>query len=162
MNVSYDARVDALYMKLIPGQHEVRTQAIDDDIALNFDKADRLVGIEVLDASKRLDLGVLFPVDVSKGSSRLRTPTLRARVAEEPIDWDQLIEPLLARKEAGVPVRTLERGAKNWVEEVGEDYVVMRRDKTGNTVKITRRALEGSLKSMLSVTRAILNLYLSR
>ena len=51
MNISYDVKVDALYIKFIPGRHQVQTRNIDSDIALDFDEADRLIGIEVLDAS---------------------------------------------------------------------------------------------------------------
>jgi len=39
----------------------VITHNVDEDIALDFDAQERLVGIEVLDASKRLDLKHLLP-----------------------------------------------------------------------------------------------------
>ncbi|MDA1347774.1 MAG: DUF2283 domain-containing protein [Chloroflexi bacterium] len=68
MNIAYDAEVDALYLKLSPGRHEVSTTSIDEDIALDFDELDRLVGIEVLDASKRVDLGYLLPAEVTAAS----------------------------------------------------------------------------------------------
>ncbi len=64
MKLSYDASVDALYIKLNEGIHQVETKHVDEDIALDFDEEDRLVGIEVLDASKRLDLGALLPIAV--------------------------------------------------------------------------------------------------
>ena len=69
MNISYDVKVDALYIKLIPGDQRVQCRNVDDDIALNFDDLDRLVGIEVLDASKRLDLPSLFPIEVASSPS---------------------------------------------------------------------------------------------
>ena len=56
MEISYDPKVDAIYIKLIRGKHQVITHNVDEDIALNLDVAGRMVGIEVLDASKRLDL----------------------------------------------------------------------------------------------------------
>ena len=62
MEISYDPRVDAVYIKLISGKHQVITHNVDDDVALDFDAQERLVGIEVLDASKRLDLNYLLPV----------------------------------------------------------------------------------------------------
>ena len=68
MNIAYDVKVDALYITLIPGNHKVQTQHIDEDIALDFDEPDRLVGIEVLDASRRLELNSLFPIRVSNSS----------------------------------------------------------------------------------------------
>ena len=56
MKISYDSTIDALYIKLVLGSHVLETRQIDHDINLDFDSSDRLVGIEVLDASKRLDL----------------------------------------------------------------------------------------------------------
>ena len=156
MNISYDSKVDALYIKILPGQYEVETRTVDDDIALDFDETDRLVGIEVLDASRRVDLAYLLPVDAESPVADSATRGQASSPASKPIDWDKLVDELLARKEAGKPVETLNRGYKNWVEEVGDDYVVVRRDKTGNTVKITRRQLEGPTKAMLAVTGAIL------
>ena len=65
MKISYDIRVDALYIKLVPGQHMVTTKTVDGDIALDFDESNRLAGIEILGASKRLDLHDLFPVEMT-------------------------------------------------------------------------------------------------
>lgn len=62
MNVTYDTRYDLLYIKLSEGTHEVTTQRVNEDIALDFDEAGRLVGIEVLSASEHLDLSRLLPV----------------------------------------------------------------------------------------------------
>ena len=61
MKIYYDEKVDAIYIKLIPGKRQVTTRNVDDDIALNLDAKKRLVGIEVLDVSKRLDLKHLLP-----------------------------------------------------------------------------------------------------
>ena len=149
MNVSYDAKVDALYIKLLPGEHEVETRQVDDDIALNFDEMDRLVGIEVLDASKRLDLRSVLPVGVTKHSndSKSLSPTLSMALSKA--HWDKLKRELIRRKEAGEPVETLEQHSKNWIEEVGEDYVVVRRDQKGNQCKITRSELEDGTRDSL-------------
>ncbi|MBM3948570.1 MAG: DUF2283 domain-containing protein [SAR202 cluster bacterium] len=56
MKISYDAKVYALYIQLTPGKQRVQCRDVDEDISLDFDEQDRLVGIEVLDASRRLDL----------------------------------------------------------------------------------------------------------
>ena len=128
MKISYDAKVDAVYIKLLPGAHSVETRHVDDDIALNLDADGRLVGIEVLAASNRLDLRYLFP-----------DQTLARN------DWDRLRLELVRRKAARIPVETQQRGYKNWIEDVGETYVVLRRDRgKGRTIKITQRQLEGA------------------
>ena len=43
----------------------VTTKTVDGDIALDFDESNRLAGIEILGASKRLDLHDLFPVEMT-------------------------------------------------------------------------------------------------
>ena len=151
MYITYDSHVDAVYIKLIPGRHRVITVNVDDDIALNLDEEDRLVGIEVLDASKRLELSSLLPVEAT---SYVYEPDSISQNSSEDSDWDKLKRELRRRKEAGVPVETLHRHWKNWVEEIGEDYVVVRRDRTGRTLKITRAAFEGGAWEW-AITRAM-------
>ncbi len=150
MKISYDIRVDALYIKLVPGQHMVTTKTVDGDIALDFDESNRLAGIEILGASKRLDLHDLFPVEMTNfanGHEFLSQDSSES-------DWGKLKNELQRRKKAGIPVKTLKRHWKNWIEEIGEDYVIVRRDKTGRTLKITRRAFEGGAWEWV-ITRAL-------
>ena len=59
MKISYDAEVDALYIRLIEGTHECRTLRLNEEIALNIGPAETLVGIEVLDARQVLGRGQL-------------------------------------------------------------------------------------------------------
>ncbi len=51
MKISYDKEVDAAYIKLIEGEEQCRTLRLNDDIALNIGKGEKLIGIEILDAS---------------------------------------------------------------------------------------------------------------
>ena len=53
MKISYDHEVDALYIRF--KETTVTTKHIEDGIALDYDAADCLAGIEILDARKRLD-----------------------------------------------------------------------------------------------------------
>ena len=53
MKVSFDREVDALYIRF--KETTVTTKHLDDGIALDYDEAGRLAGIEILDAMKRLD-----------------------------------------------------------------------------------------------------------
>jgi len=59
MKISYDPEIDALYIRLIEGQHECRTVRLNEEIALNIGPAEILVGIEVLDAKQVLGKGQL-------------------------------------------------------------------------------------------------------
>lgn len=54
MRISYDPEVDALYVRLVEGQHECRTVNLTDEVTLNIGPGELLVGIEILDASQML------------------------------------------------------------------------------------------------------------
>ena len=57
MKISYDPEVDALYIRLLDGPHECRTVRLNEEIALNIGPAEKLVGIEILDAKQVLGRG---------------------------------------------------------------------------------------------------------
>ena len=59
MKISYDVEIDALYIRLIEGKHECRTVRLNEEIALNIGKGEKLVGIEILDAKEVLSAGKL-------------------------------------------------------------------------------------------------------
>lgn len=59
MKISYDKEIDALYIRLIDGNHECRTLNINKDISLNLGESETLVGIEILDAKENLGDGKL-------------------------------------------------------------------------------------------------------
>ena len=58
------------------------------------------------------------------------------------MSWAKTRIELLRRKAAGEPVRTPVRGVKNWIDEVGPDYVVVRSALTERPRKITARQIE--------------------
>ena len=51
MKISYDAEVDALYIRLLDGEYQCRTLRLTDEVSLNLGPGEELVGIEILDAS---------------------------------------------------------------------------------------------------------------
>ena len=53
MKKTYDSEFDALYILFT--ETTVTTKHLEDGIALDYDDANRLAGIEILDASQRLD-----------------------------------------------------------------------------------------------------------
>jgi len=59
MKLKYDPEADALYIKLVEGDHEVRTINLTDEIALDFASGEVLVGIEILDAKEVIGKGDL-------------------------------------------------------------------------------------------------------
>lgn len=58
MKITYDAEVDALYIRF--ADTTVTTKELGDGIAIDFDAEGNLAGIEILDAKKRLGAGDPF------------------------------------------------------------------------------------------------------
>ncbi len=59
MRITYDSEVDALYIRLLEGEHQCRTLRLTDEISLNIGSGEVLVGIEILDAKEVLGKGTL-------------------------------------------------------------------------------------------------------
>jgi len=65
MRITYDPKYDVLYLKL--GETEkVYCKEIDEDITLDFDAEGKLAGIEILSASKHVNLSTLLPVETKR------------------------------------------------------------------------------------------------
>jgi len=73
MKITYEKEADALYIRMLEGQYQCRVVTLTDDIALDFAAGEKLVGIEVLGASRLfekpeepvIDLQELLPRVVS-------------------------------------------------------------------------------------------------
>ena len=57
MRITYDPEIDAVYIRLIEGEHQCRTLRLNEEISLNIGENEVLVGIEVLDAKALLGKG---------------------------------------------------------------------------------------------------------
>jgi len=62
MNISYNDRTDLLYIRLDDRKQDVVNRRVSEDIVLDMGKKDMIIGIEILDASKHVDLERLLPV----------------------------------------------------------------------------------------------------
>ncbi len=63
VKISYDHKVDALYIRL--KDTTVTTDLIEEGIALDYDEAGQIAGVEILDAGKRLDNQAILRSDVA-------------------------------------------------------------------------------------------------
>jgi uncharacterized protein YuzE len=63
MQIMYDARHDLLYIRLDDREQQVVNRQVAEDIVLDIGENDHIVGIEILDASRHLNLGRLLPVE---------------------------------------------------------------------------------------------------
>ena len=55
MRIKYDPSVDALYIRFVEGPVECEVIRLNDRVAVNIGPGERVVGIEVLDASEVLE-----------------------------------------------------------------------------------------------------------
>ncbi len=57
VRISYDSESDAVYIRLVEGEHQCRSLRLTDEVALNVGEDEMLVGIEILDATNVLGAG---------------------------------------------------------------------------------------------------------
>ena len=62
MNIVYNDKTDLLYIRLDDKKQEVVNRRVSEDIVLDMGENDRIVGIEILDASRHVSLDKLLPV----------------------------------------------------------------------------------------------------
>jgi uncharacterized protein YuzE len=75
MKISYDAEVDALYIRFVEGKQECRTVRLNDEVALNLGADEKLVGIEILDAKEVLGSGKI-PAVTLEGVESANAPLI--------------------------------------------------------------------------------------
>jgi uncharacterized protein YuzE len=66
MQVSYNDKADLLYIRLDDRKQDVINRRVSEDLVLDLGEGDRIIGIEILDASKHVSLEHLLPVDYKK------------------------------------------------------------------------------------------------
>jgi uncharacterized protein YuzE len=66
MTIHYDSKTDLLYLRIAPEQQEVTNKRVTDDIVLDIGKDDKIIGIEIMDASKHVNLDKLMPIEYLK------------------------------------------------------------------------------------------------
>ena len=66
MTIHYDSKTDLLYLRIAAGQQEVVNKRVTEDIVLDMGSDNKIVGIEIMDASKHVDLDKLMPIEYSK------------------------------------------------------------------------------------------------
>ena len=62
MQIQYNDQTDLLYFRLDPVLQDVVNQTVGDDVVLDIGENNHIVGIEIMNASRRLDLAQLLPV----------------------------------------------------------------------------------------------------
>ncbi len=69
MLIFYNDKTDLLYIRLDDRTQDVRNVRVSDGIVLDVGENDKIIGIEILDASKHVDLERLFPINYKVSKS---------------------------------------------------------------------------------------------
>ena len=70
MNILYNDKTDLLYIRLDDTKQDVINKRVSEDVVLDIGEGDKIIGIEILQASKHVTLERLLPVryEVSKAA----------------------------------------------------------------------------------------------
>jgi len=63
MNILYNDKTDLLYIRLDDKKQEIINRRVSEDIVLDIGEDDKIVGIEILAASKHVSLEKLMPIN---------------------------------------------------------------------------------------------------
>jgi uncharacterized protein YuzE len=84
MNILYNDKIDLLYIRLDDKQQDIVNKKISEDIVLVIREEDRIIGIEILDASKNLNLERLFPIRYKIIKKQVELNALQAYLIDVP------------------------------------------------------------------------------
>ncbi len=62
MQITYNVKTDLLYLRLDERKQKVLNRRLSDDVVLDIGEGDRIIGIEIIDASRHVDMQRLMPV----------------------------------------------------------------------------------------------------
>jgi uncharacterized protein YuzE len=63
MQIIYNSKSDILYIRLDDTQQDLINQRVSEDVVLDLGNEDKIVGIEILDASAHLNLKNILPIE---------------------------------------------------------------------------------------------------
>ena len=66
MNVSYNDKTDCLYIRMDSRKQTLENLRVTDDVVFDIGKDGKIVGIEILDASKVINISQLLPIEYTR------------------------------------------------------------------------------------------------
>lgn len=63
MEINYNTKTDTIYIRLDESKQDVINKRVSDDVVLDIGAGERIVGIEITDASSHLNLKNILPVE---------------------------------------------------------------------------------------------------
>lgn len=70
MDITYNSDTDLLYIRFDARRQELRNERVSEDIVLDLGDDDRIVGIEILEASEKINLEGLLPPKIKVRKQR--------------------------------------------------------------------------------------------
>jgi uncharacterized protein YuzE len=71
MQITYNDKTDLLYIRLDDRKQDVVNRRVSEDVVLDIGEEDRIIGIEIMDASRHISLDRLLPVKYEISETRL-------------------------------------------------------------------------------------------
>jgi uncharacterized protein YuzE len=71
MQIKYNDKTDLLYIRLDDTKQDVLNRRVSEDVVLDIGEEDRIIGIEIMDASRHISLDRLLPVKYEISEARL-------------------------------------------------------------------------------------------
>jgi len=68
MQILYDGKTDLLYLRLDERSQPIVNKRVSEDIVLDIGEDEKIVGIEILDASRHVNLKTLLPLQYEVSS----------------------------------------------------------------------------------------------
>ncbi len=68
MEVMYNDKTDLLYIRIDSKQQEVINKRVNEDIVLDIGEADKIIGIEIMNAKQNVNLKEIFPIKIKKSA----------------------------------------------------------------------------------------------
>ncbi len=62
MNIAYNDKTDLLYIRLDDSKQAIINKRVAEDIVLDVGENDKIIGIEIMDASRHVSLDKILPV----------------------------------------------------------------------------------------------------
>lgn len=69
MNITYNDKTDLLYVRLDDRKQEIINRRVSEDVVLDMGEGDKIVGIEIIDASKHVSLEKLLPIKYTESKT---------------------------------------------------------------------------------------------
>ncbi len=130
MKITYDPWADAVYFHIGgPEKGIVDFADVDGDAFIHFDPDNRIVALEVLAASQRLNLDFLLSeITLLEG--------------KDYITWRKLQVALWRRKQADQPVIAGDEGEKYWISKVENHAVTFITESSSTPVTVSEQELD--------------------